>query len=45
MRRNIVAGNWKMNLNHSDSTRLIDEINTKEIHPDVELIVAPPSIY
>tara|TARA_B100000242_G_scaffold40269_1_gene24059 strand:+ start:1254 stop:2000 length:747 start_codon:yes stop_codon:yes gene_type:complete len=45
MRRNIVAGNWKMNLNHSDSTQLIDEINTKEIHPDVELIVAPPSIY
>ena len=45
MRRNIVAGNWKMNLNLSDSTRLIDEINTKEIHPDVELIVAPPSIY
>ena len=45
MRRNIVAGNWKMNLNHSDSTRLIDEINTKEIHPNVELIVAPPSIY
>ena len=45
MRRNIVAGNWKMNLSHSDSTRLIDEINTKEIHPDVELIVAPPSIY
>ncbi len=45
MRRNIVTGNWKMNLNHSDSTRLIDEINTKEIHLDVELIVAPPSIY
>ena len=45
MRRNIVAGNWKMNLNYPDSTRLIDEINTKEIHPDVELIVAPPSIY
>ena len=45
MRRNIVAGNWKMNLNHSDSTQLIDEINTKEIHPYVELIVAPPSIY
>ena len=45
MRRNIVAGNWKMNLNHSDSTRLIDEINTNEIHSDAELIVAPPSIY
>ena len=45
MRRNIVAGNWKMNLNLSDSTRLIDEINTKEIHPDVELIVATPTIY
>ena len=45
MRRNIVAGNWKMNLNHPDSTRLIDEINTSEIHSDTELIVAPPSIY
>ena len=45
MRRNIVAGNWKMNLNHPDSTRLIDEINTREIHSDTELIVAPPSIY
>ena len=45
MRRNIVAGNWKMNLNHDDSTRLIDEINTSEIHSDAELIVAPPSVY
>ena len=45
MRRNIVAGNWKMNLNHPDSTRLIDEINTSEIHSDAELIVAPPSVY
>ena len=45
MRRNIVAGNWKMNLNYPDSTRLIDEINSNEIHPDAELIVAPPSIY
>ncbi len=45
MRRNIVAGNWKMNLNHPDSTRLIDEINTREIDSDTELIVAPPSIY
>ena len=45
MRRNIVAGNWKMNLNHPDSTRLIDEINTSEIPSDTELIVAPPSIY
>ncbi len=45
MRRKIVAGNWKMNLNHPDSTRLIDEINTSEIHSDTELIVAPPSVY
>ena len=45
MRKNIVAGNWKMNLNYPDSTRLIDDINTNEIHPDAELIVAPPSIY
>ena len=45
MRRNIVAGNWKMNLNYPDSTRLIDEINTSEIHSNTELIVAPPSIY
>ena len=45
MRRNIVAGNWKMNLNYPDSTRLIDEINTNEINSDAELIVAPPSIY
>ena len=45
MRRNIVAGNWKMNLNYPDSTRLIDEINANEIHLDAELIVAPPSIY
>ena len=45
MRRNIVAGNWKMNLNYPVSTRLIDEINANEIHLDAELIVAPPSIY
>ena len=45
MRKNIVAGNWKMNLNYPDSTRLIDDINTNEINPDSELIVAPPSIY
>ena len=45
MRRNIVAGNWKMNLNHPDSSRLINEINNMDVNSDVELIVAPPSIY
>ncbi len=45
MRRKIVAGNWKMNLNYTDAVQLINEINLSDFNSNSELIVAPPSIY
>lgn len=47
MRKNIVAGNWKMNKNFQEAEELIstiaDELDEKELKCDV--IVCPPSIY
>ena len=45
MRRNIVAGNWKMNLNYSEAVDLINELNAYDKPLNTELIVAPPSLY
>ena len=46
MRKNIIAGNWKMNKNLSEAFQLVselkNELNGKSLHADV--IVAPPSI-
>ena len=44
MRKNIIAGNWKMHMNLSDAINLVSELKTeisgKELNADV--IVAPP---
>ena len=48
MRKNIVAGNWKMNLNKSEANALISSLiqTTKENPTDnVTIIVAPPFIH
>ena len=44
MRRKIVAGNWKMNLGADEARLLIQEID-QQVESDVEVIVAPPSLY
>jgi len=45
MRKKIVAGNWKMNLLHSDAIRLFSEIENQQVSEDVIRIVFPPCIY
>ena len=44
MRKNIVAGNWKMNNNLKEAEKLLVEINdlTKKQNSKTEIIVAPP---
>ena len=45
MRKNIVAGNWKMNKTFSEGVELIQQILSQaESVKDVELIIAPPFI-
>jgi len=44
MRKKIVAGNWKMNLNAQEANKLFEELC--EIAPsEVEVIIFPPSLY
>ncbi len=45
MRKKIVAGNWKMNLNLQEATALYNELNQTNFPNDVKIIVAPPSLY
>jgi triosephosphate isomerase len=45
MRKKIVAGNWKMNLNKSDAHILYKNLESKSYPNDVEVIIAPASIY
>ena len=42
MRKQIVAGNWKMNNDHVDSELLISKLLDQHHHPSTEVIVAPP---
>ena len=44
MRKNIVAGNWKMNKTVSEGVELAKELTTllSEVPSDVKLIIAPP---
>jgi triosephosphate isomerase (TIM) len=44
MRRKIVAGNWKMNLEHQDATKLLGEIANQSTF-NSEVIIFPPSLY
>lgn len=41
MRKNIVAGNWKMNNDIQQSYHLLEEISSKKPKTDTEIIVAP----
>ena len=45
MRKKIVAGNWKMNLNKSDAHILYKNLESISYPHDVEVIIAPASIY
>ena len=45
MRKKIVAGNWKMNLNRKAAFQLIETIDSLKFSNNVEVIIAPPSIY
>ncbi len=42
MRKKIVAGNWKMNCDITQTYELLDQLKEKELSDDVEVIVAPP---
>ena len=45
MRKKIVAGNWKMNLNCEKAHKLLKNLESISFPNDVEVIIAPPSIY
>jgi triosephosphate isomerase (TIM) len=45
MRKRIVAGNWKMNMNKAQADDLFNKINQLEIPQGVNVVVAPPSLY
>ena len=45
MRKKIVAGNWKMNLNKEEAYLLFNNLQSKSFPNDVMVIIAPPSIY
>lgn len=42
MRKNIVAGNWKMNCDLAETESLLNELKQQKFIPDVDMIVAPP---
>ena len=45
MRKKIVAGNWKMNLNKSEADNLYNNLESKSFPEGVEVVIAPASIY
>ena len=46
MRKNIVAGNWKMNLNREDGIALVSEVlSNLQNNISTEVIFAPANIY
>jgi len=45
MRKKIVAGNWKMNLNKEEAYLLFNNLESMGFPNDVIVIIAPPSIY
>ena len=44
MRRKIVAGNWKMNMNLTEAKELAESIVTLSSKTEVELILGPPAV-
>jgi len=45
MRKRIVVGNWKMNMNNSAAHSLFQSLNNAEIVSSTKIIIAPPSVY
>ena len=46
MRKNIVAGNWKMNLNREEGIKLVEEvISLVSSDNNVEVVFSPPFLY
>ncbi len=45
MRRKIVAGNWKMNLDKVSSQQLIRDIEDRKSDAEIELMVFPPFVF
>ena len=45
MRKRIVVGNWKMNMNNSAAHSLFQSSNNAEIVSSTKIIIAPPSVY
>ena len=41
MRKQIVAGNWKMNKTESETTQFIEELKKQDLKSDVEVFIAP----
>lgn len=45
MRKQIVAGNWKMNLDAAQSVELIDALKKESFDADVSVAIATPSVH
>ena len=45
MRKQIVAGNWKMNLDAAQSQALIDNLQSKTFNDDVHVAIATPYVH
>ncbi|WP_019133018.1 triose-phosphate isomerase [Peptoniphilus obesi] len=45
MRKKIIAGNWKMNLDINESKQLIENIKNSEFDKDKEVIIFPPYVF
>lgn len=45
MRKHIVAGNWKMNLDAEESQKLIEALKAKKLSDDVRVAIATPSVH
>lgn len=46
MRRPLIVGNWKMNLNRAEAVRLVEELKPLAARmPGADLVVCPPFVY
>ncbi len=45
MRRPLIAGNWKMNLNRADSVSLARDLAAADVNSDTDVLVCPPAVY
>lgn len=45
MRRRLIAGNWKMNLNRDESISLVKALVAADLDSEVDAMIAPPTIY